>query len=749
MQLPPQHVLYKNNNTPTAVKSAYMPLGRALAYGGSASLAGVIGRNHDLLRTKYGAAIAFQIVSPVYRAVTLRADVVGRTPWQILRGDEVIARSTDSRPEHPFAQAILNSRQHYSEGLFYLWQMSLSLFGESFFEVAKNRHSYLDVSKGIKWLNPLGMTILDATGRIEGFQYSANNATVRYATDELVFDRYINPLDDHRGHSPTFAAMAKSNVEQNVWRFFNAHFTNNAVPGGIVQPPDISGTTNNTWDNTTVSRVSSELRNRTKGADNAGALVISPIKMQLDLFDPIDIAKQIPVDEQAAKAIYTTYGIPRSAAGDSESSAYQSNNKAVAQMLYETVIEPETTNIQEVVNRELLPQFTDSDDERFEFDLSEYVVVSETDKARAETVDIQVRGGTMSLYDAQQEMGREGDERLKDIYIIDSIPVHVDDFRAIYEKKYTTAPTVAFNQSTPAPPERPKNDTPDIPTPPTEEAKGNVDAQALLDTSTKSQRRELGIWQKKILANGMKAAWSFNPNATAGDVADYVLSELESGMEEDAIKAVFDEAFRRVELKALTDTRTQYIAAFDSLVQRARDNSPSRSTFVGQFDSMNLRYVNQAAIDALQDVGAGNELSAAEELAVTRIFNQSKKFVRNFADQLLEAGLSETQTDIRGDMWWNKSILPVYYEVVNISGENPMMEFAGRDGDESCITCRTLKGQRHRLLEWQRRDLVPQVNTENYECGGWRCQHGLKPVRTNEERGNWLDDPPDKWRNAA
>jgi len=57
--------------------------------------------------------------------------------------------------------------------------------------------------------------------------------------------------------------------------------------------------------------------------------------------------------------------------------------------------------------------------------------------------------------------------------------------------------------------------------------------------------------------------------------------------------------------------------------------------------------------------------------------------------------------------------------------KNVMLTLDGPDGKESCDTCQRYKGQRHRAKWWLSRDLIPAPGNENYECGGWMCQHTL------------------------
>lgn len=58
--------------------------------------------------------------------------------------------------------------------------------------------------------------------------------------------------------------------------------------------------------------------------------------------------------------------------------------------------------------------------------------------------------------------------------------------------------------------------------------------------------------------------------------------------------------------------------------------------------------------------------------------------------------------------------------------KNIMLGLEGADGNESCSICQKYKGVYHRSKWWVAHDLVPSPGNENYECGGYRCQHTLQ-----------------------
>ena len=72
-----------------------------------------------------------------------------------------------------------------------------------------------------------------------------------------------------------------------------------------------------------------------------------------------------------------------------------------------------------------------------------------------------------------------------------------------------------------------------------------------------------------------------------------------------------------------------------------------------------------------------------------------------------------------------KTLDYIYNEIKTRAAGNKMLTLQGWDGKDSCKTCQKYKGQRHKASWWIKHGLVPGQGNENYECGGWRCQHFL------------------------
>lgn len=81
---------------------------------------------------------------------------------------------------------------------------------------------------------------------------------------------------------------------------------------------------------------------------------------------------------------------------------------------------------------------------------------------------------------------------------------------------------------------------------------------------------------------------------------------------------------------------------------------------------------------------------------------------------------------------WGKTLDGIYSEGRLRASKNITLEFDGDDGAESCKDCQKLKGKR-RTIKWiLEHDMIPRPGNENFECGGWKCEHFWKNPKTGE-----------------
>ena len=195
----------------------------------------------------------------------------------------------------------------------------------------------------------------------------------------------------------------------------------------------------------------------------------------------------------------------------------------------------------------------------------------------------------------------------------------------------------------------------------------------------------------------------------------------------------------RAGLKAIQATRLDFEDDFNDLLAGARDDDFGRRRFGLVLRDLIRKYGREAYLDGLAagGVDAGRVLEEDDLTAYRNMLMKQSVYVTNIGRTLYrEGGVSDAQADQKSEMWWNKSIMP-FFDAGRASADwNGTYEFAGDDGAESCKTCQRLKGQRHRMKDWTRKQLRPRVDTTAFDCGGWMCKHVL--VKTTERAvGKW------------
>lgn len=81
---------------------------------------------------------------------------------------------------------------------------------------------------------------------------------------------------------------------------------------------------------------------------------------------------------------------------------------------------------------------------------------------------------------------------------------------------------------------------------------------------------------------------------------------------------------------------------------------------------------------------------------------------------------------------YTRTLAEIYNQAKLRALPDKMVTFNGEDGEESCETCASLKGERHKISWFVKRNYVPPHGT-GLECGrGGRCQHRLYDDEGNE-----------------
>ena len=187
--------------------------------------------------------------------------------------------------------------------------------------------------------------------------------------------------------------------------------------------------------------------------------------------------------------------------------------------------------------------------------------------------------------------------------------------------------------------------------------------------------------------------------------------------------------------KALQATRLDFEDALEDLVSAGRGNKVSKRIFIASLRAMIAKYGYLAMVDGLVSGGVDKPDEKDSATYAGLLVSQSK-YIQSFADTLYSEGITDAQSQQKPLLWFNGSIAPFYQAGVESADSNGLYAFGGKSGIESCPTCVKLMGVRHRMRIWTKMKLRPRIDRENFECGGYQCEHLL--IRTSPKKARFV-----------
>lgn len=699
-----------------------------MPYGGWL-LGGTVGRNQDIAPTKYGAAMAYRLVPPINRPVNLRADAVDSLPWQLVynetnddANDKVIGRSTDNVIRHPLQKAFKDARRFSKQSVIKLIQFARDLYGENFIEVINNGYR----ATGLKWLNPLGMTVDIRDGEVFRFLYSwldsPDSATFFYP-DEIAYDHNFNPFEDLRGQSLVQVAVDKINIYRNTNRYIEAFFRNNARPSVVVSPPG-----EDTFTDVERNKIRDEMRREFLGTDNAFSSMVLPVQSTITTFDQPDVSQQYNINDPVLREIYTIFGVPLAMAGDTNGTTYQ-NSDSVMTWFYTNTIIPAARDIARFINDEIMPLFDSTGNTRFEFDTSEFDLVSADDEVRSRIAVSNYQGGIWTKNESRVYTKQDADSKNPggDDYFTPSKPLGEERVPGAHiSKPGTGEETPATTPEDALPKDKPVDQAAEKPAPPTIPGKATqVNAED-----------ELRAWEKKALNKGVTVAFESVHLPTP------VIRMIQHRLTDDtpaAIKAVFADARVIVDerakwtddrlnilrlafgaRKAYTDTAEAFADELRGIIRAGQQDESTRRQFAGAMRSALRRYGLQAYRDGMEEVGHNPESLSPEELRPFKDwYDKQSGFVTNFGAEVFKVGITPGEVDTRTDMWTRVSLYEAWLLGKSVGKPQQHMKWIWNPTAEHCSDCERLHNQVHTAKEWRDNGIMPGQGTE---CGpGCQC----------------------------
>lgn len=362
-------------------------------------LASLADRGANLPRNDYGLATAFITSLWAYRATSVRAQMVGATPWQIIRKSdrEVIETSGDLNPRHPLSKAIHHVRRVQDAPLFQLWEYSLCIWGEAYIEKVRAENTR---PVGFWWMNPIDVSPVTISGYIESLTYTGlGGHVVTLDRDEFVLSLLFNPLDPSRGVSPMETALQIINIDNAAKAFIRQNYRNFAYIPLILRPKE-----GYDLGQTEVDQLARDIESKWQGMNNVGRVQVLGAPMDVTALQPPKMDDQRDTSEAIGRDVLTAFGVPRPLAGDTDSAQYKANDE-VMEWFYRNTLKPELDNIQTAVNLMMLPFLDPSGEYLFEFDHSAYDFITDADRLRQDLLEQRLRTTAITLYDYQKESG--------------------------------------------------------------------------------------------------------------------------------------------------------------------------------------------------------------------------------------------------------------------------------------------------------------------------------------------------------
>lgn len=182
--------------------------------------------------------------------------------------------------------------------------------------------------------------------------------------------------------------------------------------------------------------------------------------------------------------------------------------------------------------------------------------------------------------------------------------------------------------------------------------------------------------------------------------------------------------------KDIDATTSEFIDDMTTAMQDGVDKTVSKASTAARIRGAISRYGKTAYQDGLEDGGVDAELDDDDTRIIADIAVHDTQFVSDLANEIYSDDGMRMTPETRAPLW-TTTLMEFYYAGLQSADANGMYTFTGDDGKESCDTCKSLKGTSHRMKWWVDNELRPGVDSENFDCKAFNCQHTLEKRSKN------------------
>lgn len=296
---------------------------------------------------EYGDYLATS--NDVYSVIALRARMLSRLRMRFFRGYDADKIELPSSPAAQLYKSV--NRFWTSRRLARMDELSMGVWGETFWAVEKER----GVPKEIWWLKPSRVQpVTHATDYIQKFAYlSVSGQVITFEPDEIVWQRYPNPLDEFSPLSPLAAARLAADTAQSMTRANNSLHSNGLQIAGLIVPPQDKVT----FSQQQADDLELQLKKRLTGSKNAGKWAVLRYEAQFKqlAITPKD-AESVAGMNMSFRQVCRAYGMPSPLLNDMEH-ATLANLRELQKLAWEAALIPDADSRAEEVEEQFLPMF--------------------------------------------------------------------------------------------------------------------------------------------------------------------------------------------------------------------------------------------------------------------------------------------------------------------------------------------------------------------------------------------------------
>lgn len=725
-----------------------------------------------------GASLAYMYVPEVMSAIDIISESASVVPMVIrdAKGNE-IARSDKNPDDSRLIRAIQNSSRIYGVPLIELMCKSDLLWGMTFVEPLRD---------SFNWLNTSFMQIDAPSQKLLGYWYRDGTRQIPYNPDDLIYIRQFHPRDNIYGWSKTFNIMSKANMTLDFDRFTISYYRNGGIPGMMVQFKEKGNLSDAEALATMWRKTFRGVDNFFKTHVSHIPLDITALD-PIDIGKPLKVANKSGLD--ILKVYHVPPELVGDTSSNAYQFSAEKKNTFMQTVVQPATIDIEQAFNRSEIIRHYEPEGYTFHLDYSEF---QNITENDKARQQMARENFQAGGMEYNDYlttiGQKPNSLFAGMYYVPGI----NAPMPANEIANLWRYQILVAPSVFnSSEVTGTPLPQPVNpdeviltgniENPDVEqlAPPNGKHQHDVIDHAIANTTNEQwskakARKELVSWLRRYRIGQAK---NIKPEHMRGDFADAIQDAIDKKAD---VEGAFDKAFdflnssinlleatfttilsgsyheplknihailnsetgileytdigyrfdKASVFKSVQAIRLDFEDRFEAVLADIRLGNVSDRRRAGSIlRQIGTIFINRGFRQGLEDGGVMDDPGDEDKAEIKTLVSIMSGHISNLTKVLIkEDGITDAQAAGKLGQWWNKSILPAYYAGFNSAARNQMMEFAGRDGKNSCVTCQRLNGQRHRMKDWTRKKLRPQVDTQNYICGGWECNHRLVPV---------------------